>query len=126
VELKQRLFGSAGVPDGCLNLNQAVPSYPPPDVVLEAAAQAAADPSAAQYTEDAGLLELREAIARHHIDRHGAQVTADEVLVTAGANLVLPGSCCGSTEWRYVRVAVGNTDEEMLREAADRLGQLGT
>ena len=87
VELKQRLFGSAGIPYGCLNLNQAVPSYPPPDVVLEAAAQAAADPSAAQYTEDAGLLELREAIARHHIDRHGAQLAADEVLVTAGANL---------------------------------------
>jgi len=87
VELKRRLFGSEDIPKDCLNLNQAVPAYPPPNVVLVTAKEAAESPSGAQYTQDAGLPELREAIARYHSERHAAQLTADEVLVTAGANL---------------------------------------
>lgn len=87
VELNRRLFGSENIPKDCLNLNQAVPSYPPPDIVLMKAKEVAQRASGAQYTQDAGLPELREAIARYHSERHGAQLTADEVLVTAGANL---------------------------------------
>ncbi|MGB2804442.1 MAG: aminotransferase class I/II-fold pyridoxal phosphate-dependent enzyme [Candidatus Zixiibacteriota bacterium] len=87
VELKRRLFGSEEIPKDCLNLNQAVPSYPPPKVVLVTAKKVAESVSGAQYTGDAGLPELREAIARYHSERHAAQLTADEVLVTAGANL---------------------------------------
>jgi len=87
VELKRRLFGSENIPKDCLNLNQAVPSYPPPDIVLTKAKEAAESVAGAQYTQDAGLPELREAIARYHSKRHAAQLTADEVLVTAGANL---------------------------------------
>ena len=86
VELKQRLFGSDTIPDDCLNLNQAVPSYPPPDVVLVAAGEAARTASAARYTGDAGLPELRGAIAQYHTERHQADLAPEEVLVTAGAN----------------------------------------
>jgi aspartate/methionine/tyrosine aminotransferase len=86
VELKRRLFGSKDIPKDCLNLNQAVPAYPPPDAVLMAAKEAAESVSGAQYTQDAGLPELREAIARYHCGRHGARLAVDEVLVTAGAN----------------------------------------
>jgi aspartate/methionine/tyrosine aminotransferase len=86
VELKRRLFGSKEIPKDCLNLNQAVPSYPPPNVVLVTAKEAAESESETGYTEDAGLPELREAIAHHHRERHGAELAADKVLVTAGAN----------------------------------------
>jgi len=86
VELKQRLFGSDTIPDGCLNLNQAVPSYPPPEAVLEAARAAAGTAAAARYTGDAGLPGLREQIAQYHVERHQARLAPEEVLVTAGAN----------------------------------------
>jgi len=38
------------------------------------------------YTPAAGILELREAIARHHQRAHGIEVTADEVVVTTGSS----------------------------------------
>jgi aspartate/methionine/tyrosine aminotransferase len=38
------------------------------------------------YTPAAGILELREAIARHHKRAHGIDVSADEVVVTTGSS----------------------------------------
>jgi aspartate/methionine/tyrosine aminotransferase len=38
------------------------------------------------YTPAAGILELREAIARHHKRAHGTDVSADEVVVTTGSS----------------------------------------
>jgi len=87
VELKRRLFGGGPKPEDWLDLNQAVPSYPPPEVVLNAARAAAADPAAASYTPDPGLPELRAAVAEYYGAQCGATLSAERVLVTAGANL---------------------------------------
>ena len=87
VELKQRIFGSDTIPDDCLNLNQAVPSYPPPDVVLEAAGEAARSASAARYTGDAGLAELRQAIAQYHVGRHHADGSSEPTELTEPTGL---------------------------------------
>src|SRR3954471_4548318 len=38
------------------------------------------------YTPAAGILELREAIARHHQRTHGIEVSPDEVVVTTGSS----------------------------------------
>lgn len=90
------------MPGDILDLNQAVPSWPPPEVVLRAAAEAGGSPEGARYTEDAGLGELRAAVARHLAGRHGARIEPGEVLICAGANMgfsILAQALC-STERR--------------------------
>ncbi len=102
VALKRRLFPGGSVPGDILDLNQAVPSWPPPEVVLRAAAEAGGSPAGARYTEDAGLGELRAAVARHLAGRHGARIEPEQVLICAGANMgfsILAQALC-STERR--------------------------
>jgi aspartate/methionine/tyrosine aminotransferase len=72
--------------DDVVDLSQAVPSYPPPPVVIEALAEAATDPRSARYTPDPGLPACREAVAAHLRRRHAARLGADQVLITPGAN----------------------------------------
>lgn len=69
-----------------IDLSQAVPSYPPPPVVTEALADAARDPAASRYTPDPGRAECRAAVASYLARRHAARVSAEQVLVTPGAN----------------------------------------
>lgn len=70
-----------------IDLSQAVPSYPPPEPVVEALAKAArAESEAHRYTLDPGLPECREAVAAYLRRRHGARVTAQNILLTPGAN----------------------------------------
>jgi aspartate/methionine/tyrosine aminotransferase len=61
------------------------------------------------------------AYLRHSFDVDAWDVVSE--LARDAGILVLPGSCCGSTEWRYIRVAVGNADEETLALAADRMSK---
>jgi aspartate/methionine/tyrosine aminotransferase len=69
-----------------INLGQAVPGWGPPPSALTAAAGALEDPEAHLYSADAGLPELRHALAAKLRQAHGADVTADEIIVTAGGN----------------------------------------
>lgn len=69
-----------------IDLSQAVPSYPPPPPVSDTIAAMAWNPAAHLYSPDPGLPECREAIAAYLRIRHGARVTAEQVLVTPGAN----------------------------------------
>jgi aspartate/methionine/tyrosine aminotransferase len=69
-----------------VDLGQAVPSYPPPPPVSEAIVASAWEPAAHLYSPDPGLPECREAVAAYLRTRHGARVTAGQVLVTPGAN----------------------------------------
>jgi len=66
-----------------INLGQAVPDFGPP---LDAGeiARIVGDPRVHGYTPDAGLQELREAVARRL--GSGGGVDAERVLITAGAN----------------------------------------
>ena len=69
-----------------INLGQAVPGWGPPPSALKAAAEALEDPEAHLYSADAGLPELREALAGRLRQTHGADATADEIIITAGGN----------------------------------------
>lgn len=83
VAFKRRL---AGLGDGLVDLTQAVPSYEPPPPVAASLVAAAASPHAMRYTQDPGLDDVRAAIAGYLRRRHGAVLTAEEILVTPGAN----------------------------------------
>jgi len=69
-----------------INLGQAVPWWGPPPAAVDAAAEALRDPSTHLYSADAGLPELREALAAKLRQTHAADVSAAEVIVTAGGN----------------------------------------
>jgi len=60
------------------------PDFPTPAHVVEAAARACADPRNHKYTPNAGLPELREAIAAKTKRDSGFDVDASQVLVTNG------------------------------------------
>lgn len=68
-----------------INLGTGQPSTPAPAPVL-AAARRALDSHLMGYTEALGIPELREAIAKHHRDESGIEVTADDVIVTTGSS----------------------------------------
>lgn len=61
------------------------PSDPAPQAVREAAA-AAAKAGRAGYTDSLGLMELRQAIARHYGDHYGIDLPASRVAVTTGSS----------------------------------------
>ena len=67
------------------NLTAGQPSTPAPAAVL-AAAHASLDAHVLGYTEAAGLLSLRTAIAGHYRDRYQLAVDPDRVFVTTGSS----------------------------------------
>lgn len=68
-----------------LSLAAGQPSTPAPSAVRAAAARALESDSLG-YTEQLGIVELREAIAGHYRSRWALQVDPDEVMVTTGAS----------------------------------------
>jgi aspartate/methionine/tyrosine aminotransferase len=74
---------------GAVNLGQGFPDFPAPDFIKAAAAAAiAADHN--QYAPAAGLLRLRQVIARRFTALHGVPVDAEaEVTITGGATEAL-------------------------------------
>jgi aspartate/methionine/tyrosine aminotransferase len=79
-----RYAGGHGKP---LDLTQAVPGWPPPPEMLEALARAAADPAAATYGLLEGETALREALAEETRLLYGGGAQADDLRITAGANI---------------------------------------
>ncbi|WP_181704095.1 aminotransferase [Chthonobacter albigriseus] len=69
-----------------INLAQAVPGDPPPDVLLERLGAEARTASAATYGSIYGDLALREALARDVNAVYGGDVIAAEIAITAGCN----------------------------------------
>ena len=70
-----------------IDLTQAVPGYPPHPTVVDHLVAAARDPETLAYGHITGDLALREAFATETNRIYGGAVTADEVAITAGANL---------------------------------------
>jgi aspartate/methionine/tyrosine aminotransferase len=68
-----------------LHLEVGQPSTGAPEGVLAAATRALRS-GPLGYTDATGLPELRERIARHYADAHGAAIGADRVIVTTGAS----------------------------------------
>lgn len=69
-----------------IDLSQAVPSYLPPELLLEALSSAASDPACLGYGDIGGELTLRQAYAEDLMNTHGAVVSAEEVMITSGCN----------------------------------------
>jgi aspartate/methionine/tyrosine aminotransferase len=79
-----RYAGEHGPP---LDLTQAVPGWPPHPDMLAALARAAGDPAAATYGPLEGELALREALAEEMRRLYGGDTLADDLRMTAGANI---------------------------------------
>lgn len=69
-----------------IDLCQAVPSYPPPEALLQRLAAAAGSAAAAKYGPIAGDLALREAYAAQLSRVYGGRLGVDSVAITAGCN----------------------------------------
>ncbi|HDY88874.1 MAG TPA: pyridoxal phosphate-dependent aminotransferase [bacterium] len=70
--------------EGCIHLEAGQPDFRTPEHILDAAAQAAKD-GFTRYTPSAGILELREAIARKVTDKNGFRAGSENVVVSPGA-----------------------------------------
>ncbi|GLY48504.1 pyridoxal phosphate-dependent aminotransferase [Lentzea sp. NBRC 102530] len=68
-----------------ISLAAGQPSSPAPRPVRDAAARALEQHSLG-YTEQLGILELRQAIAGHYRRQYGLEVAADDVVVTTGSS----------------------------------------
>ncbi len=71
-----------------INLGIGQPDFATPDNIVQAGEQALADGKHG-YTPGAGIPELREAVSRDLLRRHGAEVDPERVLVTPGAKPVM-------------------------------------
>ncbi len=69
-----------------LNLCQAVPSYPPADILQDEIARLAHDPAISLYTDISGIGELREALAHHMGQDYGGNISAENVSIVSGCN----------------------------------------
>jgi len=69
-----------------LNLCQAVPSYPPADVLQAEIARLAFDPAASLYTDISGIGELRESLAQHMASDYQGTIAAGNVAIVSGCN----------------------------------------
>ena len=69
-----------------LNMCQAVPSYPPAEILQNEIARLAHEPTTGGYTDIFGIMPLREAYAAHISADYAAQISASEVAITTGCN----------------------------------------
>ncbi|MDH5532316.1 MAG: pyridoxal phosphate-dependent aminotransferase [Candidatus Bathyarchaeota archaeon] len=68
-----------------IHLEVGEPDFPTPSCITEAAIKAIRD-GKTRYTSSVGLLELREAIAEHFLEKYGVSVSPDQVIVTNGSS----------------------------------------
>ena len=69
-----------------INLCQAVPSYPPSPLLQDYLASAVRQAETSLYTDIAGLLELRAALAHSMSRDYQAEIETADVLIAAGCN----------------------------------------
>jgi aspartate/methionine/tyrosine aminotransferase len=71
--------------ESVIHLEVGEPDFDTPECVKEAAVRALRE-GKTHYTHSLGLLELREAICEHYLNRYGVTVSPDQVLVTSGTS----------------------------------------
>ena len=69
---------------GCIRLVAGEPNFPTPPHIVEAANQAARE-GHTKYTDNSGIIELRQCVAERISQRAGRPVGDDQVIVTPGA-----------------------------------------
>jgi aspartate/methionine/tyrosine aminotransferase len=85
-EAKAWLAAYAGGSGAAIDLSQAAPGYAPPDVLLKALAEAAADPATAKYGPIRGEESLREAYAADMRRAYSAPIRPEDSVVVSGCN----------------------------------------
>jgi aspartate/methionine/tyrosine aminotransferase len=75
-----------------IQLDIGEPDFAPPPAVLEALASISRS-GGIRYTPALGTRALREAISRDYAQRHGLDIHADRIIVTAGASAALLLAC---------------------------------
>jgi aspartate/methionine/tyrosine aminotransferase len=80
----RRVFDEASKYPDCIRLEVGEPSFPTPEHVKRAAQDAMRD-DFTKYTPNAGIVELREALAVKLRDRNGIDADPDDIVVTTGA-----------------------------------------
>lgn len=68
-----------------IHLEIGMPDFETPQAVKDAGCTAIQS-GKTQYTHSLGLLELREAIVEHYLDKYGVTISPDQVLVTSGTS----------------------------------------
>jgi len=71
--------------ENIIHLEIGEPDFDTPEVIKEAAHKALQS-GKTNYTHSLGLLELRESISKHYINRYGVQVSPEQIIVTAGTS----------------------------------------
>jgi len=87
VDAKAKALKAAGRP--VIGFGAGEPDFPPPDYIVEAAAEACRDSRWHRYTPAGGLPILKEAIAAKTLRDSGLTISADQVLVTNGGKQAL-------------------------------------
>ncbi|MCX8173648.1 MAG: aminotransferase class I/II-fold pyridoxal phosphate-dependent enzyme [Thermoplasmata archaeon] len=80
----QKLLSTARIPENTVSLGQGVPFFPPPREVVAALMESADD--GFRYSEDAGLLGLRNTIIQKLRNENGIRCSTESIIVTAGGN----------------------------------------
>ncbi|KAB1194183.1 aminotransferase class I/II-fold pyridoxal phosphate-dependent enzyme [Haloferax sp. MBLA0076] len=83
----RKVFEAAS--EDAINLGLGQPDFPAPDHAREAAIDAINSGAADGYTENKGILSLREAIAEKHRRDQGINLDPDDVIATAGGSEAL-------------------------------------
>jgi aspartate/methionine/tyrosine aminotransferase len=71
--------------ENVVHLEVGEPDFDTPECIKEACIRALRE-GKTHYTHSLGLLELREAICEHYLNRYGVVVSPDQVLVTSGTS----------------------------------------
>lgn len=91
VDGKAKAMKAAGI--DVVSFGAGEPDFPTPSYIVEAAAIACRDPRNYRYTATAGLLELREAIAKKVKRDSGYDVSPDQIVVTNGGKQAVYEAC---------------------------------
>jgi len=68
-----------------IHLEVGEPDFPTPPCICEAAIEAIRR-ERTHYTHSLGLIELREAICEHYLEKYGVHISPDQIIVTSGTS----------------------------------------
>lgn len=85
MEVMEKVHGMAALGHDVISFSVGEPDFPAPPAVKEAAV-AALSRDFTKYTHSLGMIELREAICQHYLQRYRVKLHPDQILVTAGTS----------------------------------------
>ena len=71
-----------------IHLQIGEPDFPTPECICEAAVEAIRK-GRTHYTHSLGIVELRQAICTHYLEKYGVRIDPDQVMVTSGTSPAL-------------------------------------